>query len=445
MSKPAPFSDELISAYLDGELPDAQRLEVEEVLARSDEHRRLLDDLLALRADLQTLPQYRLDDDFSNRVLQRAEREMLTRGAAPAQTEPVTPERGAWRGLVWAAVAVAAALLIMLFGPNSGKEPGNGRDNVVEEEPIDGAAGPNELAVDPVDDEGDIGPGPRTIEGRTPESNAIFERPSSPEDVLDNPDFRTPVPRDEGDTMPRGADGFTIETPPSADKDEPAPTDQGSAMVNAVEVEDGGLLYVVELTIAAKSGEDAEIDSSVFDEALVRHGIEYRESTPIDSAILATIVAQLKKQRPGGKFELIYVEASGKSMDGLILACVKGLPADDDRVTGARSELATSDATDPEAPDSEAPLASDDGSAVTQDSDVTGPQPPEAADSSDPQRGRPDDPPQGVARRLDPARLEAEAAAAAAVADTDSPHAAPKTEEELFSKFGALFILRAAE
>ena len=72
MSKPEPISDERISAYLDGELPDVQRDEVEKLLAQSEEHRRMLDDLLALRADLQALPQYHLDDAFADfRQLER--------------------------------------------------------------------------------------------------------------------------------------------------------------------------------------------------------------------------------------------------------------------------------------------------------------------------------------------------------------------------------------
>jgi len=66
------FSDERISAYLDGELPPAERAEIEALLASSSEHRQLVDELRALRATLQDLPRPVLSGDFTERVMQRA-------------------------------------------------------------------------------------------------------------------------------------------------------------------------------------------------------------------------------------------------------------------------------------------------------------------------------------------------------------------------------------
>lgn len=49
--------DELLSAYLDGELTAAEQAEVERLLATDPAARQLLDELRTLSATLQALPQ----------------------------------------------------------------------------------------------------------------------------------------------------------------------------------------------------------------------------------------------------------------------------------------------------------------------------------------------------------------------------------------------------
>ena len=77
--------NELLSAYLDGELTAEEQAEVERLLARSPAARQLLDELRALSSTLQNLPQYKLAEDLSERVLRTAERRMLTQSAAPGE------------------------------------------------------------------------------------------------------------------------------------------------------------------------------------------------------------------------------------------------------------------------------------------------------------------------------------------------------------------------
>src|SRR5688500_13898316 len=72
-----PFNDELISAYLDGELSPDEQACVEQTLVESAEFRQMFEELRTLRGDLQTLPSHRLPADFSERVLERADRAML--------------------------------------------------------------------------------------------------------------------------------------------------------------------------------------------------------------------------------------------------------------------------------------------------------------------------------------------------------------------------------
>lgn len=123
------WDDELLSAYLDGELTAAQQAAVEQLLATSPEARQLLDELRALSATLQSLPPYKLQEDLAEPVLRTVERRMLSEpaGSGPAAGLP-GPEVPLWRAiarrllrprtLLWPALAVAAALLIMVLNPD---------------------------------------------------------------------------------------------------------------------------------------------------------------------------------------------------------------------------------------------------------------------------------------------------------------------------------------
>jgi negative regulator of sigma E activity len=134
--------DERISAYLDGELTADEQSQFEDRLAESAELRQLVEELRALRGSLDLLPRHRLEDDFAERVLRRAEREVLVSGQpqsdsspagppaidhrpaslAPAADRLTKPRRRSLRPLIYAAVAIAAAVLIVIFDPTRPKE-----------------------------------------------------------------------------------------------------------------------------------------------------------------------------------------------------------------------------------------------------------------------------------------------------------------------------------
>ncbi|MFH1268938.1 MAG: zf-HC2 domain-containing protein, partial [Planctomycetota bacterium] len=130
--------NELFSAYLDGELTADEQAEVERLLAASPAARQLVDELRALSASLQALPTYRIGEDISARVLRRAERRMLSEPApaGPGVKDATQAEGPPWlallrrvarpRNLVWPGVAVAVALLFMVFGPDVSQEPSGG-------------------------------------------------------------------------------------------------------------------------------------------------------------------------------------------------------------------------------------------------------------------------------------------------------------------------------
>ena len=116
---------ELLSAYLDGELTADERARVETLLAADPAARQLLDELRAVGQAIQGLPPYTLGEDLSQRILQTAERRMLTATddrPTPAKEPPLPSvwSQLTWRGLfntralVWSGIAVAVALMLTI-------------------------------------------------------------------------------------------------------------------------------------------------------------------------------------------------------------------------------------------------------------------------------------------------------------------------------------------
>ncbi|MCX7425789.1 MAG: zf-HC2 domain-containing protein, partial [Planctomycetia bacterium] len=93
--------NELLSAYLDGELTAGERARVEELLAADPAARRLVDEFRAVRDRLHALPKYTVGEDLGDRVLRAAERRMLGQATAPTAAEetPSSPEMRPWRSV----------------------------------------------------------------------------------------------------------------------------------------------------------------------------------------------------------------------------------------------------------------------------------------------------------------------------------------------------------
>jgi hypothetical protein len=87
--------DELFSAYLDDELTPEQRAQVKQILRDNEEARQTLDALRSLRARLSALPRYHLEEGFAQRVLQRAERQMVLGSATDLPAEPSETDHAA--------------------------------------------------------------------------------------------------------------------------------------------------------------------------------------------------------------------------------------------------------------------------------------------------------------------------------------------------------------
>jgi len=103
------FDDELLSAYVDGELSDDQHAQVEQHLHDNPAARQLVDELSRLSATIQALPREPVSEGLKEAVLQRAE---VTGNLASGHT----------RRWGWAVMALAAALMLMIYQPEAENE-----------------------------------------------------------------------------------------------------------------------------------------------------------------------------------------------------------------------------------------------------------------------------------------------------------------------------------
>lgn len=123
-STPNDFDDELLSAYVDGELTAAECALVEERLRTDPAAAALVEELRGLSAAVKSLPREALGRDLRAAILAEASETRADLEAhAPAradQFEPLPPHNhwpGIRRGLVWSTFAIAATLLVSLFQP----------------------------------------------------------------------------------------------------------------------------------------------------------------------------------------------------------------------------------------------------------------------------------------------------------------------------------------
>ncbi|MBM4004972.1 MAG: hypothetical protein FJ295_17065 [Planctomycetes bacterium] len=211
-----PFSDELISAYLDGELTSDEQALVERTLVENVAARRMFEDLRSLRTGLQSLPQNRLDESFSERVLRAAERAML-KGVAPSdpKVDPsaVVANNGAgdltdrlkrWQRGFWIMSTVAAGLLIMFalnFAAGRMDDAQRGRGLArADSEPASGSNAFYRSAL----------PGAPTVDGglesvATPENKVFAARSESTELMNRDKEFHMADSPPAGDTFAEAA------------------------------------------------------------------------------------------------------------------------------------------------------------------------------------------------------------------------------------------------
>jgi hypothetical protein len=116
-----PYSEEILSAYVDGELTDQERAQVEHWLESSPGARERLEDFRGLSRLFASLPRTEVPQEFPTKILQLAERRMLLPEAQPSSTKRRRWILGAGASLM----ASAAGLLICLLLQFRDPAPGN--------------------------------------------------------------------------------------------------------------------------------------------------------------------------------------------------------------------------------------------------------------------------------------------------------------------------------
>ncbi len=107
------FDDELLSAYVDGELSGKQLAKVEQRLQEDSQAKQLVEELRALSTTLQAMPREAVGEDLRQAVLRRAEHSRL-----PKEKQLL----GGARRWGWATMALAATLLLMVYQPGEERE-----------------------------------------------------------------------------------------------------------------------------------------------------------------------------------------------------------------------------------------------------------------------------------------------------------------------------------
>ncbi|BBO36335.1 anti-sigma factor family protein [Lacipirellula parvula] len=150
------FDDELLSAYVDGELTAAERARVEERLRNDPLAAALVDELRSLSNEIQRLPREPLGLDLRASVLaeiDQARADLAAHGPATLPEPPIDRWAGIRRGLVWSALAIAATIVIAIFQPPEEKHAG---ENVAKAKKAPVMAAPRQEEAEQLAREGGV-------------------------------------------------------------------------------------------------------------------------------------------------------------------------------------------------------------------------------------------------------------------------------------------------
>jgi anti-sigma factor RsiW len=139
------LNESQLSAYLDGQLTDAERAAVDAALQESAELRQSLAELRQLREAFQALPRYKLGDDFADRVLAAAtaaEQRGESSAVQPAATITAANQRlnapvsrRNWLVGIAAVAGLAACALALVQWNRSGEQPTIARNGTEQSSP----------------------------------------------------------------------------------------------------------------------------------------------------------------------------------------------------------------------------------------------------------------------------------------------------------------------
>ncbi len=302
------YGSELISAFLDGELSPDECARVEQLVASSPEHLRMLQDLQAVTRGMQQLPGYHLENDFSQRVIALARQTSDSDPEIAANREfadaPVPAATAVWHWpavLGVSAVAAAASLLALIIWSSGTGSIDRSETARIAQTPETSVATPDETTT-ARDARGDTTSGPdRADSGRLAQSDLSNPTPSdarSAQDGVAVSDAVSPV----SPTMPAdsvASDNALSSAPAIVAADaaaavsmsaDPHPSDlpvadESDRLVR--ELAKGlpfsgkqQLLLVIDVTLTPQGAQH-----SAFENALVAHHVAVEDTVPIDPAL----------------------------------------------------------------------------------------------------------------------------------------------------------------
>ena len=250
--------DELLSAYIDGELTDAERAVVEARLESDPAACELVADLRSLSGTLKSLPREVLAEDLRGAVLSQI---------GNKQVSLPRTELSMARRLMWPALAIAAALMLMFIQGNGNRQG----DDVAKVEVRGGEMRDRVAGVQP------------EAAFDAPAESAVHEEVAAPEPAA-APATAAPPVADER----LMADAPAMETPERAvrsevvDESSVAARRLGDEMAATATAADAELEGVVHLTLT-----DFRSGAERFNRLLLSNGVQLVDGQPLQPHVIA--------------------------------------------------------------------------------------------------------------------------------------------------------------
>lgn len=287
------MNDELLSAYVDGELSDTELAAVEARLRDDPRARELVAELRGVSETLRSLPRHKLGADLREAVLQQA----------VTHREPAPTDTGSVRRWAWAALALAAALLLTVYLPDGGRDEKQAAEAAAKKREVDG---PLPQFVAPADEPAEVA---------SLVAEAISAPPAANEKLESGVVLEAEADRvaSAADTFAAGGVGGTLRGT-AVQSRQVQPVDESSAEAFEVHLSSG----------------DPQVGSEQFDQLLASHGIALRHES---SGTLArggrasasdaedSFDKRRANQPTAVEAELVLVEAPIEEIQRIITAC----------------------------------------------------------------------------------------------------------------------------
>ena len=299
------FDDELLSAYVDGELAGAELALVEQRLVDDPRAQNLVEELRALSQEMQSIPPQAVGDDLRATILQRAERAMLLGTEEQQSSRP--HGAGSSRRWMWPAMALAATLLLTVFLPNAQQE----EKPLASAKPVPGEPKQAEPRLEPVATEEEV-----IVLGEEFESQDGETLTDSVDEVAAPSAIRSRAAMSSAPSSASGGAGFAaaeVTTKPVADEVQP----DFQVVLTLNKSTDGlehfnRLLLSNGITLEETSQQEQDSDRSG------------QENAAADSSYFATRrgnTKELSETQQSMQEDVVLVEATTEQIENLLEAC----------------------------------------------------------------------------------------------------------------------------